>query len=52
MQPCPLKPNLARQYFPQQTPVAKKAEFWILEGGGFVMFKAEMPDPGERVASH
>jgi hypothetical protein len=46
------KTESAGQHIPPQAPVAKKAESRVCEGGGLVMFKEEMPDPGESIALH
>jgi hypothetical protein len=45
-----LESNLAGQHFPPHTPVAQKAEPGICEGGGLVVLKEEMSDPGKGVA--
>jgi len=47
-----LKRDLADQHFPPRPKVAKKTEPGIGEGGRLVMFKDEMPDPGESIALH
>lgn len=42
--------NPAGQYFPPHTPVSEQTEPGIPEGGGLVMLKEEMSNPGKGVA--